>query len=38
MCLNHPALVPKHPTHQHRASKVCRVLMHLAISVMVWFV
>ena len=18
MCLNHPALVPKHPTHQHR--------------------
>ena len=47
MCLNHPDLVHKHPTHlwdgvvrvgsmclnhpethHHRASKVCRVLLH----------
>ena len=37
MCLNHPELVHKHPTHlassvmvlhQHRDSKLCRVLMH----------
>ena len=30
MCVNHPDLVQKHPNepHQHRASKVFRVLMH----------